>query len=369
MATKKEIVVVIAPGPTILVPLIDAFKAGLSTAGERQESDAEDWSLHEPTYQMLLARLGMYGEFVPVDSGGIAQTARVVILSGDVHYGFSVRLQYWAEKPFGGGGQLQMVVAQLTSSSLRNESTTRDARTLIEKKKDVMGASTVFHEHGYTLTANQLPDPGLGFGWNNSGGKKREVGDIVIVGRGDPQLGVPQISTVSLRRSGDPVVVKLGSGPFPSWLPTVDITLADVKEAPHWKYRVDYLLAEHEVEARPPFKPRDVGNPPPKDRLRALQSYLAVAGNRGDYLEKFGNGKEVVGVNNFGEVTFLKRTDGGHDVVHQLWWRLKRRKKSDMPSDLAEAAFYLSPHPLSRWIVSMQFADSRYPEPPVKVRP
>ena len=137
---------------------------------------------------------------------------------------------------------------------------------------------------------------------------------------------------------------------------------------PDWKYRIDYLLAEHEVQERPPFEPLAVSSPPPRDRLRALQSYLSAAKNRADYLEKFGTGKEVVGVNNFGEVTFLKNKDGGHDVVHQLWWRLQKRKESDRPASLAEAAYYLSPHPLSRWKVSMQLTDPRYPQPTIKVK-
>ena len=63
-ATKKDLVVVVAPGPTALVPLIEMVKAGLSKPSERQAKDAEDWSLDEPAYQMLLARLGNQGAFV-----------------------------------------------------------------------------------------------------------------------------------------------------------------------------------------------------------------------------------------------------------------------------------------------------------------
>ena len=109
-----------------------------------------------------------------------------------------------------------MIVAQLTSSSLRNQTTTRDGRTLLEKVEAITGASTVFHEKGYLIDRSELPDAALGFGWNKSAGAQHQV---VQVRRISALSDQPSIGVSARRLSGDPIVFKSGGGPpVADWL-------------------------------------------------------------------------------------------------------------------------------------------------------
>jgi hypothetical protein len=75
-----------------------------------------------------------------------------------------------------------------------------------------------------------------------------------------------------------------------------------------------------------------------------------MARNYRDYLGKNGKGKEVVGLNNIGEITF-EFVDGKEIAVQTLWWRLESWEKGKL----------LEPFPLTRCEVSLVFDDPNYP--------
>jgi len=129
---------------------------------------------------------------------------------------------------------------------------------------------------------------------------------------------------------------------------------------PDWQYRIDFILADNDVR-----KPADdpdpipplVDAPGPGDRKQALGKYLALASNHYDYTRKFGNGKEIVGVNNISEIFF--DWSGTDKIVKQeSWWRL-----------VAKNGQMLNLFPLSKFRSSMNFDDPAYPIPPIPVHP
>lgn len=71
-----------------------------------EAADFEAWAFHHSIYQELLQHLATYD--------------RVLILSGDVHYGFSCTMKYWDERSGTGSLEHRAKIVQLCSSSLKN---------------------------------------------------------------------------------------------------------------------------------------------------------------------------------------------------------------------------------------------------------
>ena len=79
---------------------------------------ADSWFVAEGPFERLIARLAAR---MP-KSGNQRLPARVIVLSGDVHFSASSRLQYWADKPFNETeGAANLVMAHLVSSGFKNE--------------------------------------------------------------------------------------------------------------------------------------------------------------------------------------------------------------------------------------------------------
>ncbi|HEX8032829.1 MAG TPA: hypothetical protein VF510_03235 [Ktedonobacterales bacterium] len=99
---KAEMTIVISATPALGVSLLERFQAFNAMHSDNYAFDREAWSLDRATYQHLLAAL--------------SKLRRVVILSGDVHYGFASTLDYWPA-----AGQSAKLI-DFTSSSLCNPS-------------------------------------------------------------------------------------------------------------------------------------------------------------------------------------------------------------------------------------------------------
>lgn len=92
--------IVVSATPALGVSLLERFQAFNALHTDNYTFDREAWSLERATYQHLLAAL--------------SKLRRVVVLSGDVHYGFASTLDYWNAS--GEGAKL----IDFTSSSLCN---------------------------------------------------------------------------------------------------------------------------------------------------------------------------------------------------------------------------------------------------------
>lgn len=241
----------------------------------------DSWEGQSRAFETLLAWLASRAP----ETGNHRQ-ARVLILSGDVHYSFTCRLQYWAKSPLTEESNpspvsSEAIFAQLTSSPLRKED----------------GKKRFLHGTGYELNlfSNSLPEPEKWMGWRKPLG---EVQGLLVptpggqVDEDDVRFFWDKWQPFQLRAS--PAMLLANDLPdFPMEAPR-----------PDWRYRIDYLLAEDEVREPAPFAPLEVHAPPPGNRTEALRSYLAMARNHKDYADKWGHGKEIVGVNNLAEISF-----------------------------------------------------------------
>jgi len=314
---------VVCQTPLIGVPITELIQE----LGRRWPAvDPEEWSLEDPpnSYQYLLATLAIS---TPVSSEN-ANVARIVLLSGDVHYGFAARLQYEAKRPYTLAASEKpalMVAAQLTSSSFKNES----------------GLTKKLHTMGYTIVKT-LPAPMVWAGWNNPQGEQGIKIGTSTARSIDSTLFYERQMPWYIRKQ--PALVLLSSLPPDS----------EINVEPDWRYRIDFIKAENVARSPSPFTPLAVPAPPPGDRKYALKSYLAMSSNYQQYTKEWGNGKEIVGLNNIGEVTFSSSGDDDLKVIQQLWWRLEKR---------GDIATELQPFPLTKYIISLNALDNLDPIP------
>ncbi|GAA3388476.1 hypothetical protein [Cryptosporangium minutisporangium] len=298
-----EVSFVVAPAPVVGNPLPELIQEKVGTGPYGAFiGDRETWELHRGTFEALITRLAARGR--PGADG--RRKARVVLLSGDVHYGFTTRLQYWGDRPFRelAPAGSDLVAAQLTASACKNQ----EIKTY------------VVHAAGY----GGLPESG----------SKRTLG-----WRARPQVrtGLPSVLPAAWVKTrwqpwllaGEPPVLELETTP-----PLIDVT-----PPPDWAHRRDYLVAAGDLPTALDWAailPVGVpGNPDPEQFRRAIGKFL---------------GRRAVGVNNFGEVRLTWGSGEDKAVVHTLWWR--RKGESTVPIE-----------PLRVFTVSLSFSDANYPRP------
>ena len=219
------------------------------------------------------------------DASGKRQ-ARIVILSGDVHYGFAARLQYWGDNAYAdfGSGNTQAVFAQLTASACKNE----DLKTHTLK---AAGNGTL-----RALASRKI------FGWNNIPEVK-----VVHVEPDTRESFQPDIRPWPMR--GNPALLVLEKAP----------AVLCVKPQPDWCRRHDFIGATGD-----PVTPTDwaaiyVGT----TVLRSLLSPLIKPS-----IEKILQ-RSVVGVNNFGDIRFQWGPGDNKSVSQTLWFRKECREGDD----------------------------------------
>ncbi|MFE8598562.1 DUF7800 domain-containing protein [Archangium violaceum] len=311
------VTLIVSPAPIIGVPLIEQSVQPLMGSfgkGSRESVDYEAWGLNAPAFQKLLGHL-----FTPSSSTG-SPRRRVVSLGGDVHYGYAARVRYSATAPFQRtGGASEGVVAQLTSSALKNE----DWKTRI------------FHGMGYVAGVDQLPEEEHAVGWANPTGKRLLVGEREV-----PTDNGDRIVPWAVK--GSPGMSHLG--------PERTLSLL-----PEWQYTVSFIHHTEDDPTLPPRPPSSAVRPiqdfdPADDREVVLGRYLAAAANHRDYLGPWGSGKEIVGLNNLGEVSFTWQAGDAKKVIQTLWWRLE---------GMNDAA------PLTHYIIDLALGPSLYAGQPV----
>lgn len=324
-----EISIVLVPGPLVGVPLIDWLQE-TSSNNKRLDRDSEAWGLQHIAFERFFAHIARRRAHENADQ-------RIVLLCGDVHYGYTIRMQYWADSVFETqhSSQAQAIFAQLTASSFRNE--TKGSWFLNLK------GTKFLHREGYKPLVDSIPiispllidhqlDPKQILGWENPDKRALEIGTASLA-------GIPFLWFID----GDNPALANAQGPT---LATDTI----LKKRPDWRYRIDYLLADYELDGFTPV----TASAPTGSHQQALKEYMRASENHDDYAKRWGNGKEIVGLNNFGEVTFQWNPAQPRTVTHQIWWRLEKKGK-----DAAE----LEPFPLSKYVVSLEFDDAKYPKP------
>ncbi|MEM7581283.1 MAG: hypothetical protein AAF316_15865 [Cyanobacteria bacterium P01_A01_bin.80] len=322
-----EISFVISPGPFIGVPYIEKLQKIAKGIYEKIGNaawgfDTEAWALNEAAFERMISRLALRA--LPNSK------SRVVFLSGDVHYGFGARLQYSAIHPFESPEPVnsELVIAQLTSSSLKNEVAG-------------IGGSHSAHRQGFIpiKVNSDLPTAEV-LGWRNEQEKELNIGNMSL-------LVEDIFQKITLKIKGIPGTIDLVKK-------RNSFRKLEITKKPEWWYRIDFLASKDEGLDKPEIENQEaisvIAPLPRENRKQALEKYLSMAKNYREFLSKKGHGTEIVGLNNLGEITFEK-IDGKEIIVQTLWWRLESWEDGKM----------LEPFPLTRCEISLEFDDGQHP--------
>lgn len=200
---ETELVTVVAPTNVIDLPITAHVSKWVGRLRGAHHGDYGDsWEAQTDSFEHLLSRLS-----ARTYEDGSSRHA-LVILSGDVHYGFAARIHYMARRPYDEApfqdGELEAVMAHLTSSSFHNQN----------------GFTRVFHRQGY------LPPQARMQAW--AGWHERPSAKTTSF-RGALKAFFQGFRSRSLRH--EPPLLNVANLPRE----------LEVSPAPDWRYRIDYL--------------------------------------------------------------------------------------------------------------------------------
>jgi hypothetical protein len=249
----------------------------------------EAWDLPAVAFDRLIKALT---DRLPQPSGELR--GPVILLSGDVHISFASRMLYTATARYEDTANrpATAVVAQLVSSSLRKQT------------DNTLGLG----DEGYTFAPHWYVKPMIGpqvteyyAGWKLASNTR-------VANEKRPVRGG--------------VFVHVGQSAGPD-RPTLRVTdRIELLRKPDYTYQLDYLNTTKGNVVRSSFTPL-----PPlpagttaEDRKKALDAFNKVTGNYRQYNVDPGFKKQIVGVNNLGEVTFEWPDTDAKKVIHTVRW-------------------------------------------------
>jgi hypothetical protein len=243
---------------------------------------ADSWFVAEEPFERLVARLAAR---MPKKENA-RLPARVIVLSGDVHFSAASRMQYWADKAFNEAeGVANLVMAHLVSSGFKNEAgiwyflhhAGFEALDLVDDEKRLPKTEVLA---GYAKKVDDLTPEELA--------KRKELIDKT---RWFPNYR--------------PTMFAPAEGTAPSLLPYHQTDPAVKIPKPDWFYRIDHMRGK---------KPK---TPDPNDpKLHKFENIVAggfdatiqkMMKNQIEhfkYGKNFAAGLEVIALNSIAEVTF-----------------------------------------------------------------
>lgn len=290
--TTKAVHIVLSPAPVIGHPFVERIIQ--ATAGRHGLDAAVDleswWSEARPgPFEALLDRL--------------SAMERVILISGDVHYGFSATLRYWNDRP---GKVVTASITQLVSSSLKNESTTTQG----------LGGAGSRRQRAQLKAAEIVLDIVATIGWGLARGYQSIDLDNPPIVQLEEAL-VPPAREDTVGWTSGPVTVTMGDGTLLPLITTPSVrrisTLGETASVtPNWRYRLgfacDLARGRGTAVAAPAARPH--GEKFVDRKLRLALDWRSSKGNDGDRL--------IVGRNNFARVSVFGIAP--HLAVRQEFW-------------------------------------------------
>lgn len=355
-STSAEITFIIVATPVSGIPNIEEkiLEQAIPLTSVYQ-ADAEAYSYQLSGIQSFYAKLAVNAASQQ-QSKNSTNPARIVVLSGDVHYGFTNRLEFWGSKVYNDTQQsssvalpAHFVLAQLCASALKNESYSFALSPTLKLKT----GTNKGQEDGYV--DKELIGPNITLGWVPPSGLYATVGSLGTM----LKSGSVMIDDVDFYR-----VLNITAAPYNVDVPydssnlPVFPTRLTLSVQPDWTYRIDYIVAlagDPRLGSLPAKTPIDPALAPAGTQLR---SYLDAATNAQTYLHD-SYGREAVGRNNIGEIRFSWGTTEATKIIkHQLWWRLEQFLDENH-SNTIELPLY----PLSEYEVILGTVANKYPKP------
>ncbi|MEQ1730339.1 MAG: hypothetical protein ABL982_18385 [Vicinamibacterales bacterium] len=233
---------------------------------------------------------------------GIERRGQALMLSGDVHMGFSSRMVFKGTKryrdPQASPQPVRAVLAQCVASSFRKQT----------------GDTIDFHRGGYNyapfgtkwLISQHAPEGYVG--WNLKDGQKKTIGRTLFqagssVGEIATEITGPTTLRVSANTGGA-------------------VHFLRVSTDPDYTYRLDYLTASTQGAAPPSpvvIPPTPTGTA--ADRKKAAEAFNKATANYRVYNKSAATTQEIVGLNNLGEITFNWGAGDAKTANHTLRWR------------------------------------------------
>ncbi len=284
-------------------PWIATHLSGGSTHPDIYES----WDLPSVAFDRLLVALTEK----LLDHG--VRKGAVILLSGDVHHGFSARLKYRATKRFEDASPqpASVIFAELVASSFKKQSD-----STIALHKEGYAASKV--GHGYVPPHKEEGYVGYNLPAGTAVAHRAEL--VVAHPKVGPIFSVVDITLKSASPSVIPTVLLGHEGDNKRLTDQRDITL--LIKPPDFRYRLDYLEADK--QGQQPLSPPSIPPfPPGMKREDAIKQFNQATNFYRDYSYKGFSHQQIVGLNNIGEITF-ERSQGGLGlgfVNHTLRWK------------------------------------------------
>jgi len=264
---SSQVTFAMVPAPIIGHPVADFFQRNISQGifegqGKASANDQEAWALNRWDFHNILLKLATF--------------SRVIVLSGDVHYGYSSSLKIWDNQIPGANNEIRASIVQLTASSLKNET----GLTRSMSNEEVLNARKIRHVLGWNSNNNPVYYD-VEF-VDSSGGQATIQGKV----KGYP----PQVKRRTL--NGNP-------------------TFKDYTQDPDYQFEFFFLEDSREEEDRGTYDDSTINTPPGLDKVR----FAAYQKQRGD----LSSNTEVVGRNNIGLVQ-LTWNDIEKKVHHSFWF-------------------------------------------------
>lgn len=279
-----EMTLAIAPTNLINLQVIDLVQKRDLKQGKIFHNDVGDaWNLNQVAFAKLLGAL-------------LERRERIVVLSGDIHYGYATRLNYWSrcdpDAPAGlDAPEKPHVLVQLTASAFKNA----------EWKTQLI------HTKIKSLALEQPQD---WVGWNSP----PKLIEILVM------QGLVKMLELDVLGEG-PIVKQVRpthGNPDISWA----IAVKDKQFLPDWRYRIEWIRRERSQIAFRKDKNlptvRSQSNKNQASWLQALRNGVSLIW-RNRWLQE---GEEVVGHNNLGLVSFRwsQHQDEPKIVIQDLYW-------------------------------------------------
>lgn len=315
-----ELTFVVSPAAPLGVPVVEYFQENRSQRNVLK-NDVEGWNGQTRSFQLLLSK---FASRATGSSEAPPLHRRIVILSGDVHHAFAIRIQYWASKPYEGNTlDTQAVFALLTASACKNQ---HDGLT------DTIG----LHDHGYEIfyMANKRDWINY-FGWENPTKARTNVGKLLMENKIDGDTWWLRRETPSVQCLERELAKNYGGTKG----------RAKLGMAPEWRYAVHY----RDSSVIEPVPTTPINSPGKQSVASAHQQHRR-------YIYSQAAGMQIVGRNNLGEITFRFEGDGTQmaRIGQRLWWREPQTA---------------GPTGRTFHIVSLEFNDPEFPDPMTKIVP
>jgi hypothetical protein len=309
------LVIAIAPGPVFGVPLHEATARyihlpSIPVISPRVKAnpgmDPEHWALTPFARERLLSALMSRP---PADGDGVIRR-RVVLLGGDVHHASAVRVRYHATSPPPVGAadppvQVEGVVAQLTSSALKNEGKLTRAIQRI--------GFTTTDQVGLLIVRLLMPVTEVN-GWDNPTETRKTVGTESFTSPAGNTVQRP------IRVEGNPALYEFTYAAVPGQPPPSPPNASGMTFAlatqPDWHYSVrperGHLVDRGSAQQIPTGAATREGKVARAAAAAAQHQRAAI---------KLGSAQEVVGHTNIGDLTFTWGAGDAKSVAMDLWFR------------------------------------------------